>query len=241
MKISVFILSVFLLSSCAAVYIPNARNAPMLSKKGEFQTSATVDPFINVNTQTAYAVSNHVGVMANGLYVHTSDNENEYKNQHLYGEVGAGYFYNYKNFYFDAWGGYGIGKTKAIDWGSFFDASGTSTWSVTYQGMYEKYFIQPGFAIKRKNLHYGFVHRFSLLNFSGVSGLDENKEAISFIKTNQFFYEPSFVFKVFIKQFYFTTQAGFSLPLGKTDNNLNFMPFQFSVGVGVRLNFIKEK
>lgn len=233
MKNLAFILSLLLLSSCATVYFPNAHNAPMFSKKGEFQSSATVGVGFTADVQTAYAVSNHVGVMVNGQWAFTAPDANSYNGNNLFGEAGIGYYTHFKNLYFDIWGGYGGGKINV------YDSTHNSNTGVQHHnwtnGNYQRFFIQPSLALKGKHTHYGFVQRFSLVNTSGMYGMDDNRMPLAYTK-QCFFYEPAFVLKQFIKQkFFFNVQVGLSIPL-ESLYGMQYMPFQLSGGVGMRLN-----
>ena len=64
-KISAIIILISSLCSCS-VYVPNGVNAPMFAKKGKALINASVGTGVNV--QGAYAVSDHVGIIANGYY-----------------------------------------------------------------------------------------------------------------------------------------------------------------------------
>lgn len=219
-----------LYSSCAPpVYYPTTRNAPMFAEKGEFQGTISNGN----NLQMAYAVSNHLGVMTNGMWW-----SSRYDGKHRFGEAGIGYYSNNaaNEIYFDFWGGYGAGRVYVTDTTRL-----THRVSIrSFQGTYQKIFLQSGVAYRGRVIHAGFVNRFALLDFSGITGTDSGTPIV-FHKTQQFFYEPSIVCKIFIKQFYFTTQLGLNVPIGKMDYRIPFMDNLFAIGVGVRLNFKKEK
>ncbi len=143
MKFLFFLLLSVLFTSCSVAYLPNTRNAPMFSGKGEIQGSiATTGPAINL--QTAYAATNHVGIMVNGM---NAKSESYGSERHRYGEIGLGYYVNTKKtgglFYADVFGGYGMGNLNVyVDPGP--KDLITRYW---FQGSYQKFFLQPGAAI----------------------------------------------------------------------------------------------
>jgi hypothetical protein len=233
-------------ASCAVVYVPNSRNAPMLSSKGEIQCSAATG--IGNNLQTAYAFTDHFGAMANGMNVNNST-----FGKHTYGEVGLGYYQNIKTkmkkgyLYADIFGGYGVGSLNVYRDNGPKDLV-DKEW---YQGNYQKFFIQPGVAYKLDQLgavklYLGIVHRFSLVDFSRVNGLvapasNSPASPFTFSKSQVFFHEPSFVFKAIYKNFYLTCQGGVNITFQKTDDLFNYSPLQFSIGAGVLLNLKKRR
>ncbi len=221
-------------SSCAIVYYPNSRNVPMFSSKGEFQGSVTTGT--GNNLQLAYAVTNHFGVMSNGMLWGANGVDKNHINQHRYGEAGVGYYNNYANkMFMDIWGGYGIGNVNAVDSLNYVGSSANYN---SVQGNYQKFFIQPSFGFKTEDIGIAFANRFSWIDFSGLSHHEAGAPAL-ITQKQQLFYEPSVVFKVFIKEFYFTTQGGFNIPLGKIDENIRYKALQLSFGIGCRLNFKK--
>src|SRR5690242_8442254 len=106
-RISLFLPLVFFCSSCAVVYVPSARNVPLFTKSGEFNGNLSWGTS-GLNVQSAYAVSNHLGVMAN----FQSDAGNS--RTHIAGDIGLGYYLR-KKVAFEVYGGYGIGKGYGSD------------------------------------------------------------------------------------------------------------------------------
>jgi hypothetical protein len=251
MKITLTLSIIILCSSCAVVYFPNTRNAPMFSGKGEFQ--ASVSTGLGSNLQTAYAITNHIGIMANGMS--TTRNMTFYGGQHQYGEFGIGYYQNIKTkkveslFYADVFGGYGKGNVDVYDDGGP-KTLVTHSW---FQGSYQKFFIQPCIAFKfnqteKVQFHISLVDRLSFVDVSGISGLassaSKNKASatpIAFNKTVYFFHEPSFVVKAVLREFYITSQIGLNLPYKDYIDHFTYNPIQLSIGIGILLNFKKKK
>jgi hypothetical protein len=68
-----------MITSCAPVYIPNARNTPQFKGGGEFQANVQISQGVDV--QAAASITDHIGVMANFANTnHTSvdDDQEDY-------------------------------------------------------------------------------------------------------------------------------------------------------------------
>jgi hypothetical protein len=226
------VVALLISSSCAPVYIPNLRNAPMFAKGGEFQASFQMGNGLDV--QTALSLSNNIGIIGNYSLVsrESSDNVKDYR-RHVYYEGGLGYFKNDDNMVVEIYAGYGKGEGSSYE----------TFWFLTSQkiqatGKYDRYFLQPSFGFNKKKFHGAFVPRFSYVDFTefsdGTSTFVDNKDGI-------FFFEPAFVGKVnsMNNHLYFTFQSGFSVPMVK-DNYFDYRPFQFAVGIGFRVGGVKD-
>jgi hypothetical protein len=221
-----FLLVLVLLSSCAVVYHPNSCNLPMLSGKGEFQGAASVTMSGQWNIQLANAVTDHVGVMANGMmYREKADNDID---QGSLFEVGAGYYKNKKRFYYDVFAGYGIGRIDSKYETDLLTAAQTHT-----LGPFYRYFVQPGIAFKEKNFQMGCAIRISCLDFSALSESDSGQPAVS-PYGYRFFAEPAVVAKYYYKKCYFMIQPSLSMSLDDEQPVINVVPSQVHFGIGVR-------
>jgi len=236
MRFFIFLMGILLCSSCHVVYFPNARNAPMFSGKGEFQGSMSLALTGERNLQTSYALNDHVGVMANAMsvYDHTS-----------YGEIGLGYYHNIKPrmMYFDIFGGYGMGNVDVT-----IDTPRNMDPAFTYHGPYQKFFIQPGWALKQQmgktQFLIGAVYRLSLLDISNISAANQSTNAPLIFPTNHpLFHEPAFIGKVVSRQFIFTWQFGLAFTSDHSDNVNAFRTnyILISGGIGLLIDFKRER
>src|SRR5690606_20153730 len=147
------------LTACAPVYVPNLRNSPMFTKGGEFQAAVQVGNGVEV--QSAFAVTDHFGVMANYAFVdRTQAEEPEDYARHRIFEGGLGYFTNREDSFFEVFAGYGKGEGSSYDSYTFFGSQ-----SIQATGTYERYFIQPAVGINKKTLDFAFVPRISIVDF----------------------------------------------------------------------------
>ena len=232
-----FFVLLIVASSCAPVYVPNVRNSPLFTKGGEFQGSMQFGNGLDL--QGAVSVSNHIGVMANYSFAERNKkdydvddyDENGYQYQKFF-EGGLGYYENQGNWCYEIFAGYGRGEGASYDEYEWFGLQ-----SAVATGKYERYFIQPAFGLNKKVMHVSFIPRVSLVDFTSFSNdvvsypIDE--DPIIFI-------EQAVVGKVNLadNHFFFTFQAGFSVPA--TTTYFEYRPFQFSTGIGFRLGGISK-
>jgi hypothetical protein len=221
-------------TSCAPVYIPNLRNAPMFQKGGEVQGSFQVGNGLEV--QGAVAISNNIGIMGNYSYLWREGDEttNDYRRHQFY-EGGLGYFKNTNDgSIFEVFAGYGKGEGSSYDEYVFFSSS-----KIQAKGKYDRYFIQPTIGFNRKTFHGAFVSRFSFVDFKEFSDgtttyIDE--------KSGVWFFEPAFVGKVNTSNnhVFFTFQSGLSLPLLQ-DNYFDHRGFHAAMGIGFRFGGVHDQ
>lgn len=220
------------LCSCAPVYVPNLRNSPMFTKGGEFQASVQIGN--GIEGQSAFAVTDHFGVMSNYAYIDQTDSENdENYHRHRFFEGAAGYFTNNDENFFEVFAGYGRGKASTFDGFEFFGPQ-----SVAATGRYERYFLQPAFGLNKDDMNFAFVSRVSMVDFYefaneiGSSPVHEEPK---------FFFEPAIVGRANFanNNMFVTFQAGACL--GMSDNvYFDRRTFQLAGGVGFRLGGVKK-
>jgi len=214
--IFVLINFLFLLSfliSCALAYTPNIVNVPLFSSKGEMQAvigtgTSGVDP------QLAYAITDHVGVIANASFANRRDSANFHK--HSFAEAGAGYTLAFgKSGRFEVFGGGGMGSIDAKYHSGIFDGRSKAT--------FNRFFIQPSIGKASDIFDCAFTSRLVFLSMH-----NDNDS----LKTNSMdmFIEPTFTAKVGWKYIKMMFQIGLSLPLKEIKNYGN-QPFMFSIGL----------
>jgi hypothetical protein len=227
-----------LLSSCSDhmhVYVPNTVNAPILQEKNELKGNITF-----TNYQLAYAVTDHIGIMANGQYVFRFDKGNKpdddpflpLDNDARGGlfEVGAGYFNRFgrsrtKAKVFEVYGGYGRGGFRTVA-SNYYDAddpvrSTKRDYKIT--AGFDKFFIQPGFGIAHKVVDFSIASRFSILHFNRatigpLAFQDQSETQNHFLEFRDKWmvnWEPAATIKVGYKYVRFMAQLGFSVPFDK--------------------------
>jgi hypothetical protein len=203
--------ALFFLASCSEIryaYSPVAPNTPGFKEKNESRFAATVSvgdftnqesasdqsTEINLNLQSAFALTNHIAVLASYAgtikerdithYFGNSSSSN-YSNLVTYNrnqyEVGAGIFYPFtskKVFLVECFAGYGFGKLNITDKSV---ENGMTTSSRFYTANTNKFFIQPSLS-----LHAGEVFFLSLgfryvnTGYSGIRTSYTEQETIDY-------------------------------------------------------------
>jgi len=230
-----FFVLLIVASSCAPVYVPNVRNSPLFTKAGEFQGSMQFGNGLDV--QGAVSVTNHIGVMANYSYGNRKknnydpDDESGY-HYHKFFEGGLGYYENQGNWCYEIFAGYGKGEGASYDQYDWWDGQ-----TERATGQFQRYFIQPAFGLNKKIMGVSFIPRVSLVDFTSFSN-----DVVSYPIEDDpvVFIEPAVAGKVNLMEnhFFFTFQAGFSIPA--TTTYFEYRPFQISTGIGFRLGGISK-
>ena len=163
---------ILLVSSCSSVYMPNTPNTPMLTKKGELYSGGHITLKGNASFTSAYAVSDHVGIILNGAFMNQNKNKKDFRHHLL--EAGGGYFTtfgNKNNRVLEIYGGLGRGSSD-ITYRKKTDAGYVSydRQEVTLNKM----FVQVNFSKKKEEslrlfgrtfpLNYGTALRMSYVN-----------------------------------------------------------------------------
>ena len=155
-QISPFVM-LFVITGCVTLYKPNTIQSPLPKEKCELHASASLGLSGSglLNPGAAYALTDHAGLMVNGMYHHrnlgTIDSSDEKLNI-FFGEAGAGYFTSFgsnKSGLFQCYSGVGLGSSSdRID--------NPNTLSPEVNAKYYNLFIQPGLAFTNKNFEVAF-------------------------------------------------------------------------------------
>ena len=244
MKIFILFISILILSSCSSIYIPSVPNTPMLTTQGEIAAGAHISLKGNFNFNSAYAVTNHFALLANGA---TMNNEKDKKDiKHKMIEFGAGYFDTFgpdKNRILEIYAGFGSGKSERVF--REFDKDDLLLSADLQKSKYDKKFIQVNYSSKKVD---------NLRLFGVDFGLNYGTALrMSFIKTNDFFInrvlqpnedniflEPVFFTRMILSnevQLQYTSGSNFGL---KSRKFLNAGNSVFSVGVVVNLGRLSK-
>ena len=158
-----------IVTGCVTLYKPNIVHSPLLKEKGELTTSASIGLSGSglFNLQAAYAISNHAGILVDGMYhlrqISSADSSVEKLNL-FFGEAGAGYFTTLghkKIGLFQCYSGCGYGiATDKID-----------NATQPYPEMNAKYFnifTQPGLALTDRHFQLAFDLRINYVNLFNI-------------------------------------------------------------------------
>lgn len=243
---SFFVLLLLTQAGCVTLYKPNAINTPLLKQQGDFKGTVGVGVMGNglLNMQSAYGLTNHVGLMLNGMYHYkhsATDSVIIGKHNQYFGEAGAGYFTAFgarNNGMLQCFGGGGFGYTN--DYYSHTDENHARSTATYYN-----YFIQPGIAYASETAEVAFDLRCNYVSIFNIRSSDAfyNDTTFSFINI-----EPTLTLRAGGKKLKGFIQTGLTIPAYNSDayfsaNNANgflFGPiFKFSIGLNIALNLSK--
>lgn len=176
-----------LLPGCVSTYMPNVPNVPMFTQKGELSAAGHVTPKGNITFNTAYAVTDHFGVILNGSMLNSERSKRDFRHNLL--EAGGGYFTTFgpdQNRILEFYAGYGGGSSDRTEKDEYEDGT------MHYKRMeadFSKYFVQANFTSKKKKslkllkkefpLNYGTTLRASYVNMhdykiNGEAAMEED-------------------------------------------------------------------
>ncbi|MES2447368.1 MAG: hypothetical protein V4546_09315 [Bacteroidota bacterium] len=238
------LLSTILLSSCSSIYMPSVPNTPMLTTQGEIAAGAHMSLKGNFNFNSAYAVTNHVAVIANGSFMQNEATRKDVKNKSV--EIGAGYFNTFgpdNNRIIEIYGGLGSGKSDR-----FFRTFDNDVLIATdnQEANFDKKFIQVNYSSKRRSnlrlfgvdfgLNYGTALRMSFINTNNFY-----RNGILQANEDNIFIEPVFFTRMILSeqvQLQYTSGSNFGL---KSRKFLNAGNSVFSIGAVVNLGRAPKK
>lgn len=220
-------------------YTPNAVHQPMLTQKGEARLSgglALGDQTQGIDIQTAYAVSNKIGLMVNG-FITNADGKYDKRGGWLV-EAGVGRYKKLGKWgYADVYGGLGRGQVNNLivndTLGNFISQSGIG---------FVRAFVQPSIGIHTTYFDMGFAVRCVGMRYSTFT----RPEAPNYYNFVEYYsisqrgfigYEPAIMLRGGFKRIQFQSQLGLSyinlpVPYGK---------FNFQLGASIPLHFEAKK
>ncbi|MCJ8165128.1 hypothetical protein MKJ04_09760 [Pontibacter sp. E15-1] len=208
---------VVFMSGCVSAYMPNVPNVPMFTQKGELSAGGHITPKGNITFNTAYAVSDHFGVLVNGSMLNSERRKRDFRHNLL--EAGGGYFTTFgqnNNRILEVYGGFGGGSSDRTDKEE--DEKGNMTFQ-RREVSFNKYFVQVNFSSKRKKslhffgkdfpLNYGTALRASYVDMSKhlLNGVVKDEE-------DNIFLEPIFYTRLTLNpavQLQYTSGSNFGL------------------------------
>jgi hypothetical protein len=206
-----------IVSSCSSVYIPNVPNTPMLSSKGELSASGHVSLKGNASFNSAYAASDHFGVLLNGSVMSNNGKKKDFKHNLL--ETGAGYFTTFgpnNDRILEIYAGLGRGSSDR----TYKDNTDLGLVTTERQEVsFGKYFLQVNYSSKDKKnlklfgknfpLNYGTAIRTSYVNMKEFVLNDVKQPA-----EDNIFIEPVFYTRMALNrtvQIQYTSGSNFGL------------------------------
>ncbi len=171
-SISASLIFLFLLSSCShSYYLPNIHNVPLFKEKEEARISLnssggnTISAF---ELQSAYAITNHIGVMLNYMSAKGgSESPGSNFGKGNYYETAVGYYKPInKQFVFEIYGGGGISSQHHQYINTYI---GGNSYTGTSDLSFTKLFIQPAIGLTTKAIDIALSARLSNLSFYNIN------------------------------------------------------------------------
>ena len=218
----------FTITSCTTtLYIPNGSNVPLLRENKELKVTVSSGN----NLQAAYAVTDHVGLMANGFWTLSTGDDNEIpgnrKGKGSLVELGAGYFSRFSNMVLETYVGGGIGKLDYND-----TENGKS-----YSSGGSRVFIQPNLGWTSKYIDVAVSGRLSGVKYNnflaeGYTPAELDQEFLRKANVEDklwVFFEPAITLRGGYK--YVKAQFQYGLSSKLTTGDLKFADTYSSIGL----------
>ena len=217
MYLSLAIMAGMFISCSPTYYVPNTQNVSMLSEQGDFSgnLAGNID---QLEVQAAYAVSDHIGIMANTGFFFPKDEENGSGGSGNLFEGGIGYFtpIGDEGFLFETFGLVGVGNVE----NHFTTRDDGKTHGDLKAGLFRAA-IQPAISFKSKYFSASASSRLAYLNYTSVSGdlIYHDVDQINYLKENntQMLIEPAITLRGGIDVVKLQVQLGTSLNLTDPD------------------------
>ena len=181
-------ISLALLSSCATtMYTTNAVNVPLLKERGEVKVNVTQN-----DLQAAIAVSDNIGIMANGYYKNY-DGDNNYRHGGGMGELGIGYLLNSEgHLIMENYVGAGLGKVYKQEQ---LTNSANDTYMAHFDANAVKGFVQANLGYRSRYFDVALTPKFSFVKYSNFSQNNYSNEQLKkdYLDNNRLT-DPLFVF-----------------------------------------------
>ncbi|MFT2008199.1 hypothetical protein ACMA1I_05950 [Pontibacter sp. 13R65] len=245
-RISLFYMLLLLLASgCSVVYTPTMQNVPLMQEKGDLKMVLNPN-----NLQAAYAVSDHIAVMANGSYNRTkwtiSDSSNTtphtYKPYRYNLEAAVGYYRPViEKVFMEVYGGAGFGHTHLHNHPIF--VGNTSDEPEEQHRLFSadnrKIFIQPTIGLSEDVVELSISSRLVAQQFRNVSTTYsdwylEHNQLANVDQHTHLFVEPCFTLRVGFKWVKFQTQAIYSAKISRPE--LAYKPVQLNFALQFNLS-----
>jgi len=228
-RISIVLLPIIFMFSCAPVYRPTTVNTPMLSEAGEAKVSVFTGIHGN-DVQASVAVTDQIAFLGSFNYIDRVDDSTDNYTKHQMFEFAPGYYSRFgENGIIELYAGYGNGKAKYFSEWWFIDDN-----SSFVKADYHKFFIQPTIGFKRKHFEIGFSNRLTMVRYYNLR-TETTGHRLRHSSLKATFWEPAVSIGAGTEVVKFQGQMGLSFPMSKYDNDFQSDPFMFSVGVSFNL------
>lgn len=221
-------------ASCAAVYVPNAVNVPLLGTTGDAHINAAAG-MNGYDLQGACAVTDHIGVMLNTSFANRQSDSSDDFHRHSFFEAGAGYYLPMGEIArFEAFGGAGWGTVAGLSASNSLDTNNWFYYNDRVEGSFYRVFIQPSIGFTTDFFDMAVTTRTVYFNAYELADDDSDWKTMS-----SFVFEPTLTMRAGYKHVMAHVQTGASIPFAG-DDYFKWRPLILNVGIAVRFN-VKPK
>lgn len=157
--------AIFLNSCTHYYYVANIQDVPLFKEKNEFRISGSAgsgDESTSIEVQTAYAVTDKIGIMADYMSAKGGDPTSHNYGSGNYYEGAVGYYRPVGRFgVFETYGGLGF-SNQHHEYSNYYSNLNTGTSDLSSL----KFYIQPSFGFTTKFFDIAVSTRFSALTFN---------------------------------------------------------------------------
>ena len=220
-----------LFQSCKTAYIPNALNVPLLQEKGEMKFLLSANNF-----QAAYAVTDKIGIIANGQVAKREHQGNpnatvdgkpdvSFAQNNSVIEAGIGYLgKGERNLLYEVYGGGGFSRTHIAD----LNANNGVLGEIEANGL--KLFIQPNVGFASRYFDVALSSRFTALQYGTATTIYSKQYLIDqdldqLADHMHMFMEPAITLRGGYKFMKIQAQFGLSLKLSSAN-----IPYNSTLG-----------
>ncbi len=239
-KYSLIFLIFIGLSSCG-IYRQNVVNVPLMQQKRQTQIGAHVG-FTGYDAQGSYALTNHIGIIANYNDMGTKEvvysKVNHSVDKHNFGEFGAGYYLKNKSgWIMEFFALAGKGYSSHLVYGGDTIPGHTAPFTYLRTGNYYRFLIQADFGKSYEKFKFALTPRIFLNQYYKIN--DTQTDIYKHLN-NTYLYadlEATVQYKL-LKYLMLSGQAGLTIPVtGYNVSYYEFSPFNCSLGLILNLNF----
>jgi hypothetical protein len=232
MRLSLVLLLLLSVVSCAPVYLPNPPNSPLLSRPGEVVIEGGGTSLGGFYGNLAVASSNHFAALASGQYLKGEPTRSNGASS-FFIEAGAGYYDTTKTSRVEVFALFGKGHSNPTG----YETNLTSTsFLKAPEADYYRVAVQFDVGTNGDLFQLGVAGRASYVSFSNLQYDTTYYHSNSFSKSgNIIVAEPFFFFRIGGKNVMAKVQWGFIIPVSSNDSFSAFNSM-LTLGLVLRLN-----
>jgi hypothetical protein len=220
------------LTSCAPLYLPATRNAPLFDEQGEAQFSGYLSS-AGIEAQAAYSLTDNIAITGSYAFASQKKTSNsvEYTRKNNYAEFGLGLYNTTRSLRWEILGGYGFGEGTSSDVYYFFAPVFSQGTETVATGKMTRIFLQPSVGTNNRGTNLSFTPKISWVDYSEFTS---GAVTLQPVEDPIIFFEPAGTLKFHLAGNLFVIgQIGLTLPIS---GEPYFKYQQLSATVGIQID-----